>query len=186
MITIEQVEKVVKHTGVSYQEAKEALEAVDGNVLEAIIVIENRNGAKKTETQSNFGQAEQKTQQGSANSETFDKLVAWVNRMFHKGNMNKLEVVKDQKIVLSIPVTVFILLLVFVFYIILPLLIIALFFGYGFRFSGPDLEKTKVNSAIKMASEATIRAKDAVVKTVDEWAKENKKETEADGKNSNH
>jgi hypothetical protein len=186
MITIEQVEKVVKHTGVTYQEAKEALEAVDGNVLEAIIVIENRNGQKKSDMQGNQEQEEKKSAKSTANSETFDKFVAWINRMFHKGNVNKLEVVKDNKIVLSIPVTVFILLLLFIFYITLPLLIIALFFGYGFRFSGPDLERTKVNSAVKMASEATIRAKDAVVKTVDEWSKENKKETETDGKNSNH
>ena len=186
MITIEQVEKVVKNTGASYQEAKEALEAVDGNVLEAIITIENRRGTGKTTSQTNQTHEEKKQEHNSANSETFDKFIAWVNKMFHKGNVNKLEVVKNNQVSLSIPVTVFLLILVFLFWITVPLLIIALFFGYGYRFSGPDLEKTKVNSAVKMASEATIRAKDAVVKTVDEWNKENKKDADSDGKNSDH
>ena len=182
MITIEQVEKVVKNTGASYQEAKEALEAVEGNVLEAIITIENRRGSgKSTPTHE-----EKKTEYRSANSESFDKFIAWVNKMFHKGNVNQLEVVKNNQVALSLPVTVFLILLIFLFWMIVPLLIIALFFGYGYRFSGPDLEKTKVNSAVKMASEATIRAKDAVVKTVDEWNKENKKEADSDGKNSDH
>ncbi len=185
MITIEQVEKVVKHTGVTYQEAKEALEAVDGNVLEAIIRIENTQNFKK-ETQSNTNHEAKNEESKSANSETVDKFIAWLNRMFHKGNVNKLEIVKDKKVVLSLPVTVFLLLLVFLFYITVPLLIIALFFGYGYHFSGPDLEETKINQTVQKASEATIKAKDAVVKTVDEWSKENKKDVDADGKNSDH
>ncbi|TFG82967.1 MAG: DUF4342 domain-containing protein [Erysipelotrichales bacterium] len=186
MITIEQVEKVVKHTGATYQEAKDALEVVDGNVLEAIIVIEKRSKDGRIHSQTETGPEETRQEKSTSNGESFDKFIVWVNKMFHKGNVNKLEVVKDKTVVLSIPVTVFILLLIFLFYITLPLLIIGLFFGYGYHFSGPDLEATKVNSAVKMASDATIRAKDAVVKTVDEWSKENKKDADADGKNSDH
>ena len=39
-ITLEKIELVRDRTGVTYREAKEALEATDGNVVEAIIAIE--------------------------------------------------------------------------------------------------------------------------------------------------
>jgi translation elongation factor EF-Ts len=42
MITIEQVEKLRKYTGVSYTLAKEALEETDGDLLEAVILLEKQ------------------------------------------------------------------------------------------------------------------------------------------------
>ena len=39
-ITLEKIELVKDRTGVSYKEAKEALEKTEGNVVEAIISIE--------------------------------------------------------------------------------------------------------------------------------------------------
>ena len=39
-ITLEKIELVKDRTGVSYKEAKEALEAADGSVVDAIIAIE--------------------------------------------------------------------------------------------------------------------------------------------------
>ena len=40
-ITLEKIELVKDRTGVSYKEAKEALEAADGSVVDAIIAIED-------------------------------------------------------------------------------------------------------------------------------------------------
>lgn len=183
MITIEQVEKVVKHTGVTYQEAKEALEVTEGNVLEAIINIEKRRGETKQSAHASQNRQEERMQREESNSDSLDQFVEWVKRWVHRGTINKLEVVRNKKVVLALPVLVFIILVLFVFWVTVPLLIISLFFGYGYRFSGPDLEKTKVNDAVQMASEATIKAKDAVVNTFDEWSK---KDEDANGKNSNH
>lgn len=41
-ITLEKIELVKDRTGVTYKEAKEALEAADGNVVDAIIAILRR------------------------------------------------------------------------------------------------------------------------------------------------
>lgn len=41
-ITLEQVEKVRSCTGASYEEAKAALEAAGGNVLDAVILLEQQ------------------------------------------------------------------------------------------------------------------------------------------------
>ncbi len=45
-ITLEQVEKVRSCTGVSYEEAKMALEACSGSVLDAVILLEQRGKVK--------------------------------------------------------------------------------------------------------------------------------------------
>ena len=42
-ITLEKVDLVIERTGVTYAEGKEALEVSDGDVLEAIIYIENKS-----------------------------------------------------------------------------------------------------------------------------------------------
>ena len=48
-ITLEKIELVKDRTGVSYKEAKEALEAADGSVVDAIISIEEKSTAEVQE-----------------------------------------------------------------------------------------------------------------------------------------
>lgn len=45
-ITLEKVDLVKDRTGVSYTEAKEALEASEGNVVDALVFIENKKKNK--------------------------------------------------------------------------------------------------------------------------------------------
>ncbi|MDR1271779.1 MAG: DUF4342 domain-containing protein [Clostridiales Family XIII bacterium] len=57
-ITIEQAEKLVNLTGVSYEEARAALESADGDILEAIIALEKEGKtARKTGAYSTDGDA---------------------------------------------------------------------------------------------------------------------------------
>ena len=46
-ITLEKVDQVIERTGVSYAEAKEALELSNEDVVDAIIYIENQKKAEK-------------------------------------------------------------------------------------------------------------------------------------------
>lgn len=48
-ITLEKIELVKDRTGVSYKEAKDALEAADGSVVDAIIDIEESIDIKSKE-----------------------------------------------------------------------------------------------------------------------------------------
>jgi preprotein translocase subunit SecF len=107
--------------------------------------------------------------------------------LLHKGNTNRFDVVKDKKVVMMIPMTLFVILILFAFWFMLPLLVIGLFFGYGYRFSGADLEKTNVNEAVDKVSDVTLKAGEIVAKAASDLSKEIQKKDDAQhGENSNH
>lgn len=88
-ISLEKVDIIRDRTGVSYKEAKEALEAANGNVVDALINIEEAGDKKWTETISVRG------------NEAVDKLKGIVK----SGNVNRIRVKKDEYVILDIPVT---------------------------------------------------------------------------------
>ena len=85
-ITLEKIEMVKDRTGVSYKEAKDALEKADGSVVDAIIDIEETIGTKNVGCQS-----------GSA----ADK----VKSIIRKGNTSKIVVKKDDDTLINLPLT---------------------------------------------------------------------------------
>ena len=89
-ITLEQIELVKDRTGVSYREAKEALEAADGNVIDAIIAIEDEINAKVS----------------AKMSENAEKVVSQIKEFVRKGNVSRIVIKKDDETVLNLPVTV--------------------------------------------------------------------------------
>ncbi len=89
-VTLEKIELVKDRTGVSYKEAKDALEAADGSVVDAIISIEE---VIDTETSNSV------QDQGPA---VIDK----VKDLVKKGNVSKIVVKKnDGEVLLNLPVT---------------------------------------------------------------------------------
>ena len=89
-ITLEKIELVKDRTGVSYREAKEALEAMDGNVVDAIIKIEDEINAKV----------------GAKLSDNGAKIIEKIKEYIRKGNVSRITVKRDGEIILNIPVTV--------------------------------------------------------------------------------
>lgn len=94
-ITLEKVDQVKERTGVSYAEAKYALEVSDGDVLEAIIYIEGIKGIKPDHMQDNPGKEK---------SETIDELKKWLKDLINKGNVTRIRVSKDGKELVDVPV----------------------------------------------------------------------------------
>ncbi len=88
-ITLEKIELVKDRTGVSYREAKEALEENGGNVVDAIIYLEDSvNGEVHSQREPN------------KKEDIIDKLKGIVA----KGNVTKIVVKKDDDVVLNLPV----------------------------------------------------------------------------------
>ena len=89
-ITLEKIELVKDRTGVSYKEAKEALEAADGSVVDAIIAIEETVNIST----------------GSKAGEFANDTVEKVKELVKKGNITKISVKKDDETIVNIPVNV--------------------------------------------------------------------------------
>ena len=92
-ITLEQVDQVRERTQVSYQKAKEALEQTGGDVLEAIVFIEQEKPADKKfhGNASDFG----------------NEVIKTLKDLLNSGKVNRIVVEqKDGKVLMNIPVTV--------------------------------------------------------------------------------
>lgn len=87
-IDLDKVDIVRERTKVSYAEAKEALEKNDGNVLDAIIYIE-KNQKNVFNTIGDAG----------------NDFVESIKEIVKKGNVTRIKIKKDDKILLDIPVS---------------------------------------------------------------------------------
>jgi hypothetical protein len=90
-ITLEKIDIIKERTGVSYTEAKEALEECDSDVVNALIYIEAKQ--KKYPI---FNMEEMYT--------TKDELVSWLKDTVKKGNVTRIKIKKDGTAVIDIPV----------------------------------------------------------------------------------
>ena len=184
MTTLEQVEKLRAMANVSYDEAKTALDAANGDLLEAIIYLEKQG--KVTAPSGGGYYSSEKTIDPSAetfnehcwekhhrhhhhhchNGKTFFSVLKGIGefclKMFRKGNTNAFEVYKGEEIKASFPVTVLGLLLIFAFWVTIPLVIVGLFFGLRYRFNGPDFNNNTVNDAMNTAADAAENLKKSI------------------------
>lgn len=88
-ITLEKIELVKDRTGVSYKEAKEALEAAEGSVVDAIIAIEEKIDASATKQSSGV-----------------DRVVDAVKDAVKKGNVTKITISRNDEVLLNLPVNI--------------------------------------------------------------------------------
>ena len=89
-ITLEKIELVKDRTGVSYKEAKEALEAADGSVVDAIINIEETIDANSKVRFTEYANV----------------VVEKIKELVKKGNVSKISVKKDDEVILNLPVSI--------------------------------------------------------------------------------
>ena len=94
-ITLEKVDQVRERTGVSYAKAKEILEHTKGDVLDAIILLEDE---MKNENSSNDKMA------GNNTTETIEEFKVWLKELINKGNISRIRVSKDEKVLVDVPV----------------------------------------------------------------------------------
>ena len=159
-ITLEQVEKLREKADVSYNDAKEALEASDGDLLEALIYLERqgkvtppkdggfyRSKVDSSESKDNSQEDKTKTNREGL-ADLARKFVRFCGTLIHKGNINYLVIKKDGEVKTKFTITLLVVMLLFFFWITMPLLIIGLFFGFRYSFRGPNLGKKFVNEVM--------------------------------------
>jgi len=89
-ITLEKIELVKDRTGITYKEAKEALEFAGGSVVDAIIHVEETINAEN----------------GGKKEKYVNSAVDAIKDAVRKGNINRVSVKKDGKVLLNIPVSI--------------------------------------------------------------------------------
>lgn len=161
MDRFDMVERLHREAGVSYEEARAALEAADWDLLDALIALEKQGktgGATahySTETREEPPvQEEPKREDGARFGETCRRFARWCGRGMQRGNRNALCMERGGEVLLTVPVTALVLLLVLAFWVVVPLMIVALFCGCRFYFTGPDLGREDINDAMGKATEA--------------------------------
>ncbi|NLO90073.1 MAG: DUF4342 domain-containing protein [Clostridia bacterium] len=85
---LQKIEVIRERLGVSYKEAKEALDQAGGDVVQAIVNLE------------------EKGKEFLEKDELGKNLVARIKTIIQKGNATKIKVKKNDKVVLEIPATI--------------------------------------------------------------------------------
>jgi len=163
MDRLEQIEKLRERAQVSYDEARAAYEEANGDLLDALILLEKQgkvappkgDGYYRSEQQTVNEPAGESKEEKSRNSkteneevnnnfkETFEKIGKFLSGLIKKGNETSFEVLREKQHVSSFPVTVLALLLLFAPWVTLPLIIIGLFFGFHYQFVSSDTDKDR-------------------------------------------
>ena len=87
-ISLEKIDTVVARTGASFSNAKKALEETEGDVIEAIILLEEKEDSWTEDI-----------------SHKSEDLIDKVKDLVREGNVTKVVVKKDGRTILNIPVT---------------------------------------------------------------------------------
>lgn len=175
-ITLEQVEKVRSCTGASYEEAKAALEETGGNVLDAVILLEQRGKS---------GPVGGDYSTRSAGPEPEPEAPGWrrpswreVKRALKSIVTNclaiSLEIWKGGRMTCMIPLVIALILCLLEPYVMFGLALVGLCFGYRIHISGKGTEEwgDKVNRVMDQIGDTVS---DAVSSIFGDRNKKNKK-----------
>ncbi len=169
-ITLELAERLRAKANVSYTQAKEALEYSGGNLLDALIYLEEKGIIPRTEgayfstknetpppppppeplpvqlPDKGKKQKSCKTNKASNGGKSGVKRFLTVLRRWLVDN--ELEIWRKGQPITALPVLILVLLLCCAPWVTIPVLLLGLFLGFRYRFSGPDLEREDLNSMI--------------------------------------
>ena len=157
-ITLELVERLREKAPVGYALAKEALEYSGGNLLDALIYLEERKAIPREEGTYYSTRSEMPPPPpppgpvGVGGRKTANKpqwsikyLLTTLRRWLVD---NELEIWRKGQPITALPVLILALLLCCAPWVTLPMLVLGVFAGFRYRFSGPDLEREELNSVI--------------------------------------
>lgn len=91
MVTLEKIDQVVDRTGVTYEEARAALEEVGGDVLEAIIYLETTRKGFADNMSSNINDKK-------------ETIMGVLKDLIKKGNITRVIIRSEEKVILDLPI----------------------------------------------------------------------------------
>ena len=170
MEQLEKVEKLRERANVTYEEAKEALEASGWDLLDAMVYLEKQGKVKSPAQETYTTNYEEQTQyvsvkdkvqeQEETGSESFfKKLSRFAKILLQKSKDNSFYITRRDEEIFHMPVWALALLLLFTWKLLIPVMIVALFFECRYSFKGKD-NLDGVNKAMDKAGDLADRVKD--------------------------
>ena len=169
MVDFEKVEKLVQKANVSYEDAKNALEAANGDMLDAIIALEK---AGKVNSQASFTTTSPESspykdvpavvdQTNKTEGKSFFKdLGAAIKRGFRYTVDNSVRVVRNDVEVFKLPLWISIIAMLAAWELLLIVIVISLFFDCRYSVVGKD-NANEVNRVIDQASTFAGKVKES-------------------------
>ena len=169
MVDFEKVEKLVQKANVSYEDAKNALEAANGDMLDAIIALEK---AGKVNSQASFTTTSPESspykdvpavvdQTNKTEGKSFFKdLGAAIKRGFRYTVDNFVRVVRNDVEVIKLPLWISIIAMLAAWELLLIVIVISLFFDCRYSVVGKD-NANEVNRVIDQASTFAGKVKES-------------------------
>ena len=169
MVDFEKAEKLVQKANVSYEDAKNALEAANGDMLDAIIALEK---AGKVNSQASFTTTSPESspykdvpavvdQTNKTEGKSFFKdLGAAIKRGFRYTVDNSVRVVRNDVEVIKLPLWISIIAMLAAWELLLIVIVISLFFDCRYSVVGKD-NANEVNRVIDQASTFAGKVKES-------------------------
>lgn len=162
----EMIEILMGKVNVSKEEATEALENCDWDLLDAIIYLERKGKVENNETTTiiEVQSEDQKEEKKKGNKnhdekcggigEIVGRVFRFIGKVLKKGNENYFEIRKENEKPIRISLTISVLLLIFLFIPSAILLVVGLFCGYKYSVVGPYINYEGVNDIFEKVSES--------------------------------
>ena len=162
----EMIEILMGKVNVSKEEATEALENCDWDLLDAIIYLERKGKVENNETTTiiEVQSEDQKEEKKKGNKnhdekcggigEIVGRVFRFIGKVLKKGNENYFEIRKENEKTIRISLTISVLLLIFLFIPSAILLVVGLFCGYKYSVVGPHINCEGVNDIFEKVSES--------------------------------
>ena len=135
----EMAQTLREKTGISYEEARRALEQAGWDILEAMVALEKEGKLDHDNNTSKEGPMDsaktQNTQSAARNVENvFTRFFRWLVDLIAKGNRNHFIITRNERHVASVPVTAAVVLFLVFHGAFMFFLIVGLITGYRFSF----------------------------------------------------
>lgn len=174
MTDFEKVEKLREKANVSYEEAKAALDEANGDLLDAIIILENQGKTPKPSSEKFTTEPEMENpvtctnkseynRSGNDTKETFRELGRKFRAFINKLIVNFVEISRKENTIIKLPLWIFVLAIILGIHFIPIVIVLSLFFGVRYSFGGKDEMKfanATAEKAEKVAGDVVNIVKD--------------------------
>ena len=152
-ITIEQIDMLRERSNASYQDAKEALEKTNGDIVDALVYLEKDNKIKINSRKNCEGRFAEKVKHILKKGNGEGRFAEKVKHILKKGNETKFIITKDNHHVINISVTVAIIIGVVATPVVVIGIPVALLTKHKIKVESINSDNSKVNQIFNTISD---------------------------------